>query len=87
MISVTLYFSLQYFIRVTDVHTQRREPLFASRKHPPSPTTTTKKVGKTAGVVLCGQIFCPYTLLSWYQRHDLWLDVVKHQLVIVYYVF
>jgi len=36
-ISVTLYFSLQYFIRVTDVHTQRCEALFASRKHPPPP--------------------------------------------------
>jgi len=86
-ISVTLYFSLQYFIRVTDVHTQRCEALFASRKHPPPSPPPHRNVGKTAGVILCGQIVCPYTLLSRYQRHDLWFDVVKHQIPIVCYIF
>lgn len=81
-ISVTLYFSLQYFIRVTDVHTQRREPLFASRKHPPP----LQKVGKTAGVILCGQILSLHAAAT-ISGHNLWLDVVKHQLPIVYYIF
>ena len=45
-----------------------------------------QKVGKTAGVILCGQILSLHAAAT-ISGHNLWLDVVKHQLPIVYYIF
>jgi hypothetical protein len=63
-ISVTLYFSLQYFRRVTDVHKQWREPLFVSRKHrrPPPPPESRQDRGRSFMWSNCVSLYAADTI-------------------------